>query len=155
MSQSGLRGSKMIQNDHYNMFLTIWRHFGPIWTILNHFRQNLIFYLKNTKCFLAKAISESCVCSERIPLVPARKNFPIESFRVQSVLPKKSIFRQFPCINIKDMLRARVHSIWCWCWPGVNRLPSRAFQSQVTQICANRRFWGVFFVQNRFSWLNG
>ena len=56
MSQSGLRGSKMIQNDHYNMFLTIWRHFGPIWTFLNHFRQNLIFCLKNTKCFLAKVI---------------------------------------------------------------------------------------------------
>ena len=46
-SQSGLRGSKMIQNDHYNMFLTIWRHFGPIWTLLNHFRLNLIFCSKS------------------------------------------------------------------------------------------------------------
>ena len=47
MSQSGLRGSKMIQNDHYNMFLTIWRNFGPIWTLLNHFRLNLIFCPKS------------------------------------------------------------------------------------------------------------
>ena len=29
MSQCGLRGSKMIQNDQYNIFLTIWGHFGP------------------------------------------------------------------------------------------------------------------------------
>ena len=29
MSQSGLRGSKMIPNDQYNMFLTIWGPFGP------------------------------------------------------------------------------------------------------------------------------
>ena len=29
MSQSGLRGPKMIPNDQYNMFLTIWGHFGP------------------------------------------------------------------------------------------------------------------------------
>ena len=56
MSQKGLRGSKMIQNDQYNMFLTIWCHFGPSWTFLDHFRQNLIFCLKNTKCFLAKVI---------------------------------------------------------------------------------------------------
>ena len=56
MSQSGLRGSKMIPNDQYNMFLIIWGHFGPIWTLWDHFRQNLIFCLKNTKCFLAKVI---------------------------------------------------------------------------------------------------
>ena len=29
MSQSGLRGPKMIPDDQYNMFLTIWGHFGP------------------------------------------------------------------------------------------------------------------------------
>ena len=56
MSQSGLRGSKMIPNDQYNMFLIIWGHFGPIWTLWDHFRQNLIFCLKKTKCFLAKVI---------------------------------------------------------------------------------------------------
>ena len=48
MSQSGLRGSKMIQNDQYNIFLTIWGHFGPIWTLLDNFRQNLIFLLQIT-----------------------------------------------------------------------------------------------------------
>ena len=56
MSQSGLRGSKMIQNDQYNIFLAIWGHFGPIWTLLDHFRQNLIFCLKTEKCFLAEVI---------------------------------------------------------------------------------------------------
>ena len=29
MSQTGLRGPKMIPDDQYNMFLTIWGHFGP------------------------------------------------------------------------------------------------------------------------------
>ena len=48
LSQSGLRGSKMIQNDQYNIFLIIWGHFGPIWTLLDHFRQNLIFCLKTS-----------------------------------------------------------------------------------------------------------
>ena len=33
----------MIPNDQYNMFLIIWGHFGPIWTLWNHFRQHLIF----------------------------------------------------------------------------------------------------------------
>ena len=56
MSQSGLRGPKMIPNDQYNMFLTIWGHFWTIWTLFDHFTQNLIFCLKNTKCFLAKVI---------------------------------------------------------------------------------------------------
>ena len=28
LAQKGLRGSKMIQDDQYNTFLTIWRHFG-------------------------------------------------------------------------------------------------------------------------------
>ena len=56
MSQKGLRGSKMIQNDQYNMFLTIWCHFGIIWTLFDHFTQNLIFCPENTKCFLAKVI---------------------------------------------------------------------------------------------------
>ena len=59
MSQSGLRGSKMIQNDQYNIFLIIWGHFGPIWTLLDQFRQNLIFCLKTEKCFLAKVIQLS------------------------------------------------------------------------------------------------
>ena len=56
MSQSGLRGPKMIPDDQYNMFLTIWGHFGTIWTLFDHFTQNLIFCLENTKCFLAKVI---------------------------------------------------------------------------------------------------
>ena len=43
MSQSGLRGPKMIPNDQYNMFLTIWGHFGIIWTLFDHFTQNLNF----------------------------------------------------------------------------------------------------------------
>ena len=56
MSQSGLRGPKMIPIDQYNMFLTIWGHFGTIWTLFDHFTQNLIFCLESTKCFLAKVI---------------------------------------------------------------------------------------------------
>ena len=48
--------SKRVQNDRYNMFLTIWRHFGHNWTLLDHFRQNLIFCLKTEKCFLAEVI---------------------------------------------------------------------------------------------------
>ena len=56
MSQSGLRGPKMIPNDQYNMFLTIWGHFGPIWTLSDQFRQNLIFCLKTEKCFLVEVI---------------------------------------------------------------------------------------------------
>ena len=44
------------KNDQHNIFLTIWGHFGPIWTLLDHFRQNLIFCLKTEKCFLAKVI---------------------------------------------------------------------------------------------------
>ena len=55
-SKSGLKGSKMIPNDQYNMFLTIWGHFGIIWTLFDHFTQNLIFCPENTKCFLAKVI---------------------------------------------------------------------------------------------------
>ena len=54
MSRSDLRGSKMISNDQSNMFLIIWDHFGPIWTLCDYFRQNLIFCLKTEKCFLAK-----------------------------------------------------------------------------------------------------
>ena len=48
--------STTVQNDQYNIFLIIWGHFGPIWTLWDHFRQNLIFCLKNTKCFSAKVI---------------------------------------------------------------------------------------------------
>ena len=47
MSQSGLRGSKMTPNDQYNMFLTIWGHFGPIWTLFGHFTQNFSFCSKS------------------------------------------------------------------------------------------------------------
>ena len=71
MSQSGLRGPKMIPNDQYNMFLTIWGHFGIIWTLFDHFTQNLIFCPENTKCFLAKVIwSQNQVLSEMIPKSP-------------------------------------------------------------------------------------
>ena len=62
MSQSGLRGPKMIPNDQYNMFLTIWGHFGTIWTLFDHFTQNLIFCLESTKCFLAKVIWSKKFC---------------------------------------------------------------------------------------------
>ena len=56
MSQSGLGGSKMIPNDQFNLFLIIWGHFGTSWNLFDHITQNLIFCLKNTKCFLAKVI---------------------------------------------------------------------------------------------------
>ena len=62
MSQSGLRGPKMIPNDQYNMYLIIWGHFGPIWTLFGHFTQNLSFCSKSlwprsTLCFLGKKSS--------------------------------------------------------------------------------------------------
>ena len=43
MSQSGLKEFKMIPNGQNDMLLIIWGHFGPIWTVWNHYRQNLIF----------------------------------------------------------------------------------------------------------------
>ena len=46
MSQSDRRGPKMIPNDQYNMFLIIWSHFAPVWTLLDDFSQKLIFALK-------------------------------------------------------------------------------------------------------------
>ena len=61
MSQSGLKGSKIIPYDQYNMILTIWHHFGPIWTLLDHFRQNLIFC---SKVVLAK--KHFLFCRQRI-----------------------------------------------------------------------------------------
>ena len=62
MSQSGLRGSKMTQNDQYNMFLIIWGHFGPIWTLFGHFTQNFSFCSKSllprsSLCFIGKKSS--------------------------------------------------------------------------------------------------
>ena len=56
MSRYGPKGSKMVPNGQYNMFLTIWDIFGLIWTLLDHFRQNLIFCSKllwprSTLCF--------------------------------------------------------------------------------------------------------
>ena len=40
---------QVLQNDQYNIFLIIWGHFGPIWTLLDHFRQNLIFCSKSLR----------------------------------------------------------------------------------------------------------
>ena len=68
MSQSGLRGSKMIQNDQYNIFFTIWDYFGPIWTLLDLFRQTWFFASKAVKCFLAKVI-----WSKKLGFVPIQK----------------------------------------------------------------------------------
>ena len=56
MSRCGPKGSQMAPNGQYNMFLTIWDIFGLIWTLLDHFRQNLIFCSKllwprSTLCF--------------------------------------------------------------------------------------------------------
>ena len=56
MSRCGPKGSQMVPNGQYNMFLTIWDIFGLIWTFLDHFRQNLIFCSKllwprSTLCF--------------------------------------------------------------------------------------------------------
>ena len=59
MSRCGPKGSQMVPNGQYNMFLTIWGIFGLIWTLLDHFRQNLIFCSKllwprSTLCFWGK-----------------------------------------------------------------------------------------------------
>ena len=56
MSRCGPKGSQMVPNGQYNMFLTIWDIFGLIWTLLDLLRQKSIFRLKNTKCFLAKVV---------------------------------------------------------------------------------------------------
>ena len=37
ISQSGLRGSKMIPNDQYNMYLTIFNHLGLFWAHFDSF----------------------------------------------------------------------------------------------------------------------
>ena len=56
MSRCGPKGSQKVPNGQYNMFLTICDIFGLIWTLLDHFRQNLIFCSKllwprSTLCF--------------------------------------------------------------------------------------------------------
>ena len=61
MSRCGPKGSKMVPNGQYNMFLTIWDIFGLIWALLDHFRQNLIFCSKllwprSTLCFWGKKL---------------------------------------------------------------------------------------------------
>ena len=43
-------------------------------------------------------LNPECV---RIPRVVAPKNFPLENFRVRSVLPKKTPFHKFSCTHIK------------------------------------------------------
>ena len=48
MSQSGLKGSKVVLSDKYNMFFTICDHYGPMSTFVDHFRQNFIFLLQST-----------------------------------------------------------------------------------------------------------
>ena len=53
--------STRVQNDQHNIFLTIWGYFGPIWTLLDHFRQNLIFC---SKVVLAK--KHFLFCRQRI-----------------------------------------------------------------------------------------
>ena len=57
MPRCGPKGSQMVPNGQYNIFLTIWDIFGLIWTLLDLLRQKFIFCLKNTKCFLVKAVS--------------------------------------------------------------------------------------------------
>ena len=56
MPRCGPKGSQMVPNGQYNIFLTIWDIFGLIWTLLDLLRQKSIFRLKNTKCFLAKVV---------------------------------------------------------------------------------------------------
>ena len=112
-----------------------------------------------------------------IPWLLYLKNVPVENFQAQSVSPKNSLFRQFPCTHINKCCGLVCPQFWChwlpwylvwtviptsfqgkaWSWPGVNRLASRSFQSQVAQIRAhkNRLFWGVLFAKNRFSWPSG
>ena len=55
-----------------------------------------IFFLYMLYYFL----TPECV---RIPRVLAPKNFPVENFRVQSVLPRSLLFRQFPCPDGKNV----------------------------------------------------
>ena len=68
----------MIQNDQYNIFLTIWGHSGPIWTLLDHFRQNLIFCLKNRKVLLGHSDLEQKIkfCLKRSKRVQMGPKWP-------------------------------------------------------------------------------
>ena len=69
-SKSGLKGSKMIPNDQYNMFLTIWGHFGiiPLWSdwFYNVKTQKTLF-LQNSQSEMAKIENIHCtICTQPI-----------------------------------------------------------------------------------------
>ena len=52
VSQSGLRVSKMVSNDQYNMFLTILALFAPFWTFLD---ENQFFASKTQSAWSKKS----------------------------------------------------------------------------------------------------
>ena len=72
--QSGPKGSKRVQNGQYNMFLTIWDIFGLIWTLLDHFRQNLIFFFGQEALCVFEAKIDFCL--KRSKMVQMGPNGP-------------------------------------------------------------------------------
>ena len=119
--------------------------------------------------------SESC---EMIPWVLVPRSFYCWKFSgTERFTQKITFFANFRAHTLKNVPGSSALNFWChqpstylvWSvipqcfqghlrsWSGVNRLASRSFQSQATQILAhtNSRFWDVFFAQNRFSWTNG
>ena len=67
--------STRVQNDQYNIFLTIMGHFGPIWTLLDLFRQNLIvcsksLWPRSTFLFWGKKFLFCLKWSKRVQMGP-------------------------------------------------------------------------------------
>ena len=106
MSQSGLRGPKMIPDDQYNMFLTIWGHLGPNLAykkILGKFTKVLGFW--------------------KTPPPNVGKNSQIISFFFESV-PKYCYVHQCSRLSIAHIAHLRHFSILCIraksCFGGLN-----------------------------------
>ena len=130
ISQSGLQGSKMIQDDQYNIFFTILGHFGPIWTLFGHFTQNLSFCSKSlwprsTLCFLGKKSIFVRNDKKRAQMVPKWlqmiKNMFYGSFGI--ILDPLGHFgtsASLPCLAIfgpkRAILDPPAHTIEGWQW---------------------------------------
>ena len=73
VSQSGLRVSKMVSNDQYNMFLTILALFTPFWTFLDENQ----FFAKKHKVLLGQSARSK---KSSFVLVLARAVFFIDAY---------------------------------------------------------------------------
>ena len=62
---SGLLGSKMIQNDQYDIILIIWGHFGPIWTLHDDDTSQKLNLNLNEDCDHASPLPHWVISCER------------------------------------------------------------------------------------------